>query len=112
MPTLLPARSLLYEVATAMVFSRRSLDGRTLGDRTGEKSRSEFLCLRLFRAVEHGGFPGIEQQDKTTVDRFTMLARLRFPKVNRKKGEWYPAVAPLCRPSTGFFLRGPSAEPW
>ena len=58
-----------------------------------------FLC---FGQSNMEGFPGIEQQDKTAVDRFTMLAAVDFPKLNRKKGEWYPAVAPLCRPSTGL----------
>jgi Carbohydrate esterase, sialic acid-specific acetylesterase len=58
-----------------------------------------FVC---FGQSNMEGFPGIEQQDKTAVDRFTMLAAVDFPKLNRKKGEWYPAVAPLCRPSTGL----------
>ena len=49
-----------------------------------------FLC---FGQSNMEGFPGIEQQDKTAVDRFTMLAAVDFPKLNRKKGEWYPAVA-------------------
>jgi hypothetical protein len=49
------------------------------------------------------GFPGIEQQDKTNVDdRFQVLATVDFPNMGRKKGEWYPAVPPLCRPSTGL----------
>ena len=49
------------------------------------------------------GFPGIEEQDKTNVDeRFQVLAAVDFPKRDRKKGNWYPAVPPLCRPSTGL----------
>jgi hypothetical protein len=49
------------------------------------------------------GFPGVEQQDKTNVDhRFQVLAAVDFPRMERKKGEWYPAVPPLCRPSTGL----------
>jgi alpha-L-fucosidase 2 len=49
------------------------------------------------------GFPGIEQQDKTNVDdRFQVLAVVDFPKQDRKKGNWYPADPPLCRPSTGL----------
>ena len=48
------------------------------------------------------GFPVVEQQDKTVVDRFQVLAAVDFPKLGRKKGEWYPAVAPLCRGSTGL----------
>ena len=49
------------------------------------------------------GFPGIEQQDKTNVDsRFQVLAAVDFPRMGRKKGNWYPAVPPLCRPSAGL----------
>jgi len=49
------------------------------------------------------GFPGIEPQDKTGVDkRFQMLAAVDFPTLGRKKGEWYDAVPPLCRTSTGL----------
>ena len=49
------------------------------------------------------GFPGIEAQDKESVDpRFRMLAAVDFPELGRKRGEWYPAIPPLCRPSTGL----------
>jgi hypothetical protein len=49
------------------------------------------------------GFPGIEEADKTGVDpRFQMLAAVDFPALDRKQGEWYTAVPPLCRPSTGL----------
>jgi hypothetical protein len=49
------------------------------------------------------GFPGIEPQDKTGVDkRFQMLAAVDFASLGRKKGEWYNAVPPLCRASTGL----------
>jgi hypothetical protein len=62
------------------------------------------------------GFPGIEAQDKTGVDkRFQMLAAVDFANLGRKKGEWYNAVPPLCRTSTGlcpadFFGRTMVAE--
>jgi hypothetical protein len=49
------------------------------------------------------GFPGLEAQDKTGVDkRFQMLAAVDFASLGRKKGEWYNAVPPLCRTSTGL----------
>ena len=49
------------------------------------------------------GFPGLQEQDKTGVDnRFQVLASVDFPKQERKKGHWYPAVPPLCRPSSGI----------
>jgi len=49
------------------------------------------------------GFPGIEAQDKAGVDpRFRMLAAVDFPTLGRRQGEWYEAVPPLCRSSTGL----------
>jgi hypothetical protein len=59
-----------------------------------------FLC---FGQSNMEGFPGIEQQDQTNVDnRFQVLAAVDFPKMGREKGNWYVAVPPLCRPSTGL----------
>ena len=59
-----------------------------------------FLC---FGQSNMEGFPGIEEQDKTTPDdRFRVLAAVDFPSLGRAKGHWYPAVPPLCRPSTGL----------
>jgi hypothetical protein len=59
-----------------------------------------FLC---FGQSNMEGFPGIEEQDKTPVDeRFRVLAAVDFPSLARKNGEWYPAIPPLCRPSTGL----------
>lgn len=58
-----------------------------------------FLC---FGQSNMEGFPGIEEQDKKEVERFKMLAAVDFQKPERKKGEWYPAVPPLSRPSAGL----------
>ncbi len=59
-----------------------------------------FLC---FGQSNMEGFPGIEEQDKTGVDeRFKVFATVDFPKQERTKGNWYRAVPPLCRPSTGL----------
>jgi len=49
------------------------------------------------------GYPGIEAQDRTGVDkRFQMLAAVDLRIVGRKTGEWYDAISPLCRTSTGL----------
>lgn len=49
------------------------------------------------------GFPGIEEQDRGGVDpRFRLLAAVDFPELGRRQGEWYDAVVPLCRSSTGL----------
>jgi Carbohydrate esterase, sialic acid-specific acetylesterase len=59
-----------------------------------------FLC---FGQSNMEGFPGVEEQDKTNSDdRFQVMATVDFPKLGREKGHWYPAVPPLCRPSTGL----------
>jgi hypothetical protein len=59
-----------------------------------------FLC---FGQSNMEGFPGVEQQDKTNVmDRLQVLAAVDFPGMARQKGNWYPAVPPLCRPGTGL----------
>lgn len=59
-----------------------------------------FLC---FGQSNMEGFPGLQEQDKSGVDpRFQMFAVVDFPKQERTKGHWYPAVPPLCRPSNGI----------
>jgi hypothetical protein len=65
-----------------------------------DKNFYVFLC---FGQSNMEGFPGIPEQDKAGIDeRFQVLAAVDFPKLGRKKGNWYPAVPPLCRPSTGL----------
>ena len=58
-----------------------------------------FLC---FGQSNMEGFPGVEQQDETVDKRFRVLATVDFSRLNRKKGNWYDAVPPLCRSSTGL----------
>jgi hypothetical protein len=59
-----------------------------------------FLC---FGQSNMEGFPGIKAQDQGSVDeRLRVLAAVDFPAQGRKAGEWYPAIPPLCRPSTGI----------
>jgi hypothetical protein len=59
-----------------------------------------FLC---FGQSNIEGFPGVQPQDTVNVNsRFQVLAAVDFPKMGRVKGNWYRAVPPLCRPSTGL----------
>jgi len=59
-----------------------------------------FVC---FGQSNMEGFPGVEEQDKAGVDnRFQVFAAVDFPKLGRKKGNWYPAVPPLCRANSGL----------
>jgi Carbohydrate esterase, sialic acid-specific acetylesterase len=63
----------------------------------------DFHVYLAFGQSNMEGYPGIEAQDKTGVDkRFQMLAAVDFASPERKKGEWYNAVPPLCRASTGL----------
>ena len=63
-------------------------------------TRYVFLC---FGQSNMEGFPGIAEEDKGPVDeRFQMLAAVDFPKEGRVKGNWYPALPPLSRPSAGL----------
>ena len=63
----------------------------------------DFHVYLAFGQSNMEGFPGIEPQDKTGVNkRFQMLAAVDFASLGRKKGEWYDAVPPLCRTSTGL----------
>ncbi len=64
-----------------------------------------FLC---FGQSNMEGYPGVQEEDKTVDERFRMLATVDFPnrmdrtKMDRTKGNWYTAVPPLCRSSTGL----------
>jgi len=63
----------------------------------------DFHVYLAFGQSNMEGFPGIEAADRSGVDpRFQMLAAVDFPDLGRKQGEWYPAVPPLCRSSTGL----------
>ena len=73
---------------------------KAVGKKAPDKNFYVFLC---FGQSNMEGFPGVEQQDKTNVDdRFQVLAAVDFPSLGRTNGNWYPAVPPLCRQSTGL----------
>jgi len=70
------------------------------GTKAPDRNFYVFLC---FGQSNMEGFPGIEEQDKGPVDeRFRVLAAVDFPAQGREKGNWYPAVPPLSRPSAGL----------
>jgi len=58
-----------------------------------------FLC---FGQSNMDGAGVIEQQDLTVDERFQFLATIDDPERDRNKGQWYPAVPPLCRPTGGL----------
>ncbi len=68
-----------------------------------KKPDPNFYIFICFGQSNMEGFPGIQPQDTVNVNpRFKVLAAVNFPKSGRKKGHWYTAVPPLCRPSSGL----------
>jgi hypothetical protein len=79
------------------------LPGRAFGLGQAAAADPNFHVYLAFGQSNMEGFPGIEEADKANIDpRFRMLAAVDFPALERKQGEWYTAVPPLCRPSTGL----------
>lgn len=58
-----------------------------------------YLCFGQSNMEGHGKF---EAQDTVTNDRVRLLQSVDCPDLNRKKGEWYTAQAPLTRCHTGL----------
>jgi hypothetical protein len=59
-----------------------------------------FLCLGQSNME---GFPRtIEKQDSTVDNRFQVLATVDCQNQGKTKGNWYPAIPPLCRCNTGL----------
>jgi Carbohydrate esterase, sialic acid-specific acetylesterase len=76
---------------------------RTAGSSQDGSVDPNFHVYLAFGQSNMEGYPGIETQDKTGVNkRFQMLAAVDFASPERKKGEWYDAIPPLCRGSTGL----------
>ena len=76
---------------------------RAFGGEQAAGPDPNFHVYLAFGQSNMEGFPGIEPQDKSGVDpRFRMLAAVDFASLGRQKGEWYDAIPPLCRSSTGL----------
>lgn len=56
-----------------------------------------FLC---FGQSNMQGKAPIEDVDRVVPSRFKMMAAVDFPEMGRKKGQWYVAEPPICRPGT------------
>lgn len=65
-----------------------------------DKNFHIFICIGQSN-MEGNARP--EPQDKEGIaPNYLMMAPVDFPDMDRKKGEWYPAVPPLCRQDTGL----------
>lgn len=58
-----------------------------------------FLCIGQSNME---GAAKAESQDSVVDERFQVLEAVDCPDLNRKAGNWYPAVPPLCRCKTGL----------
>jgi len=58
-----------------------------------------FLC---FGQSNMEGNARIQEQDKLVDDRFQVLETVDCTEQGRTKGNWYPAIPPLCRCNTGL----------
>jgi hypothetical protein len=76
---------------------------RAFGRQQATGPDPNFHVYLAFGQSNMEGFPGIQPEDKTGINpRFRMLAAVDFPSLSRQKDEWYDAVPPLCRASTGL----------
>jgi lysophospholipase L1-like esterase len=67
-----------------------------------EPKDKNFHIYLAFGQSNMEGQGKIEEQDKTVSDRYKMMASVDCSAMGRTAGEWYPAVPPLCRCSTGL----------
>lgn len=66
----------------------------------GDPNFHIYLC---FGQSNMEGAARAEAQDTVNVNpRLKMMAAVDFPKMGRKQGEWYTAVPPICRQSSGL----------
>ncbi|WP_339880635.1 sialate O-acetylesterase [uncultured Algoriphagus sp.] len=61
-----------------------------------------FYIFLSFGQSNMEGNAKFEPQDTVANDRFLLLQAVDCPDLNRKKGNWYPAVPPLSRCNTGI----------
>ena len=76
---------------------------RAFGGEQAAGPDPNFHVYLAFGQSNMEGFPGIAAEDKSGVDpRFRMLAAVDFASLGRRRGQWYDAIPPLCRSSTGL----------
>lgn len=61
-----------------------------------------FYVFLAFGQSNMEGFSPYEPQDQETSERFLMMAAVDCPDLGRKRGNWYPATAPIARCNTGI----------
>ncbi|MBS9522743.1 sialate O-acetylesterase [Litoribacter alkaliphilus] len=61
-----------------------------------------FYIFLAFGQSNMEGFADFEEQDTIEDDRFKVLQAVDCENLDRKKGQWYPATAPITRCQTGI----------
>lgn len=90
----------IFAFLLAMLLCMAALAQNASSVNTPDEKFHIFLC---FGQSNMEGAARIEQCDKEEVDeRFLMMAATDNPDMERKKGNWYTAVPPLCRQNTGL----------
>jgi hypothetical protein len=103
MPRSIRRRDFLIAAAGSGAAFLSAPSARAFAREQGASPDPNFHVFLAFGQSNMEGFPGIEPQDQTGVDpRFRMLAAVDFANLGRQKGEWYEAIPPLCRSSTGL----------
>jgi hypothetical protein len=103
MPCPIRRRDFLIAAAASGTAYLAAPSMRVLGREQASSPDPNFRVFLAFGQSNMEGFPGIEPEDRTGVDpRFRMMAAVDFESLGRKQGEWYEAVPPLCRSTTGL----------
>ncbi|MDP4149992.1 MAG: sialate O-acetylesterase [Bacteroidota bacterium] len=72
------------------------------GSKTVFSQDPKFYVFLCFGQSNMEGNARFEPQDTTVDDRFQVMETIDCPNLGRTKGNWYPAVPPLCRCHTGL----------
>jgi hypothetical protein len=103
MPRSLRRRDFLLAAAASGTAFLGAPSARVLARAQTAGPDPDFHVFLAFGQSNMEGFPGIEAQDTVGVDpRFRMLAAVDFPTLGRQQGQWYDAIPPLCRSTTGL----------
>lgn len=99
----IPRRDFIIGAAASAAATLLAPATRLFGLEHAAAPDPNFHIFLAFGQSNMEGFPGIQEQDRAGVDpRFRMLTAVDFPDLGRQQGQWYDAVVPLCRPSTGL----------
>ena len=87
----------------AMLFAAVACGSQNEAKTKAPKPDKNFYIYLAFGQSNMEGNARIQDQDREGIsDRWLMMAAVDYPKMERKMFEWYTAVPPLCRETTGL----------